>query len=103
MQKRRERRDDKAQEIDEVPEAKASGVDLEEVDALLDEIDDLLEEQAREEYKAKLKSINFIGSKVDPCEEMRKGNIIRLPARLVDMLVNNYGYKRYDGPPCVDC
>lgn len=67
-------------------------------EALLDEIDAILEADAKEKYKEKLKSINFV-KKFDPCEAQREGRLVRLPLEIIHRL----GLKVYDGPPCAGC
>lgn len=102
MQQRatRHRRGDE-DEIEEMPEAQKK--DLKDIDALLDEIEEVLETEDQREierirFKDKLHSINFWPRgrrrEIDPCRET-----IRLPRGVHP----GPGWQIYDGPPCVDC
>lgn len=93
--------------INETTRTEEVEVLLEDTDELLDEIDTILESEEqlalddarkRAEYRAKLKSISFIGKRaVDPCLEP---GLIRVPEVLAEKLLSAGVAKEHD---CSDC
>jgi hypothetical protein len=83
--------------------ARENSVDHSETDELLDEIDALLNEinteneaRDKEDYKAKLRSISFMGRRaLDPC-----ANVVRVPEDRAEALLRE-GLARE--PDCSDC
>lgn len=103
MQKQSEHRS-RSQDTQEAPAQvrthKRSEEEEKELDALLDEIDEVLESPEQEEiekirFKEKLRSLSFAGRRAAlPCSE-----VVRVPRPIGEHL----GLEKYSGPPCVDC
>lgn len=100
-QKQRTVRDKVEEVVDDLPETQKR--DTSDIDALLDEIDEVLDSDAQKEmerlsFRDKLRSLTFMGKRSNsPCGSPH----MHVPADTVDDFLSTGLFK--EGPPCVDC